>query len=134
MVYNIDSVIERLQKVREEIDKRCIDEAELIRIATPQINDIDVQLKCIASGIRKLNKRNKDIYEGKSSILKEIDRFDYITFTDAETLTGIPRQTLYRWHKEGIVTCYYKVPYGKGKVLKLAELKKTLLRIKEIKD
>ena len=120
MKYNIASVIERLKKAQDK-GATIIDEAELLKIAAPQINDIDRQLRLIECGIRKLSKKigNK---QGMDT------DFNYrVTFTEAENLTGIPRRTFYRWDKEAMFIHFVHKP------INLIELKTNLLRIKEIK-
>ena len=46
MKYNIESVIRQLQAV-QRAGKTLVDEKELIKIATPQVNKIDDQIKYI---------------------------------------------------------------------------------------
>jgi len=126
MRYNIDSVIKRLQEVQSR-GKTLVKEEELIRIATPQVNDIDRQIKHIERGIEKKEEQTKKDDIDLAIILRVRG---IITFTEAESLTGIPRRTFYRWKNEGIVQCY-RLRQSQG--LSLRELKETMLRIKQIK-
>ena len=130
MRYNIESVIKRLREAQRK-GKDIIDEAELIKIATPQINDIDGQLQLLERGIEKLKKRNSPIYENTLPIIVEQRLFDHISFTDAENLTGIPRQTFYRWEKDGILQRRKRI--GAGSALILQELKEAISKIKQAK-
>jgi hypothetical protein len=106
MKYNIESVIKRLEKAKGE-GKVIIDEMELLRIATPRVNCIDRTIKLIGKGIKKSG-----------------DEL-FVSYREAETLTGIPRITFNRWEKEGIVTR----TETKKKTLSLGELKGTLSEI-----
>ena len=115
--YNINSVIKRLQEAQKN-GKELISESELLCIATPQIYDIDNQIRYIERGIEK----QKTEYIGYGSTK------DYVTFSKAEDLTGIPRQTFNRWEKDGTIIRYKNF---NRKVFNLKELKKTLLLIQE---
>jgi hypothetical protein len=88
MKYNIDSVIKRLERARKA-GVGMVEEAELIRIATPQVNNIDSTIRYIERMIKKRTKeeRTKD---GTHVLYREVDGV-------------IPRKTLYRWEKEGII-------------------------------
>jgi len=122
MEYNIETVIKRLQKARKG-GKVLITESELISIATTKINkvnDINKQIERIDSGLKKIIKYGYNEYVSKENC---------ITFSSAENLTGIPRQTFYRWEKEGIIT-RYKGDY-ECYVFNLKELKEKLLSMQK---
>ena len=140
MNYNIESVIKRLQEAQKN-GKDIIDEAELIKIATPRINNINEQIKLIDRGIDKLrDKEQNRIEENDFFIQRTILRNPHlrgsyftslVSFTNAENLTGIPRRTFYRWRDEHILQCY-GVSVAKT-VFSLQELKETLIRTEQTK-
>jgi DNA invertase Pin-like site-specific DNA recombinase len=108
MKYVIDDILKGLTEAQKE-GKTLITESELIQIATPKINRIDEVIHLVD---------------------KAIERYPYFppAIALAATLTGISRQTFYRWVNKDIV----KVDkYG---TINLSELKKTLLSIKEIHE
>ena len=119
MNYNIESVIKRLQNAQKE-GKGLINESELISLSTPQINNIDETMGCIDKGIAN----NTSVYVGYGSTK------DYVTLSKAADLTGISRQTLNRWEKDGIITTYQSNHF-KRYVFSLKELKETLLLIQK---
>ena len=80
MMYQIKSVIRRLQ----ETDKGLVTEKELLRLVTPQINQIGKTIELLQKAVRE---GNKDSY----------------SIGDAAKHTGISRQTFYRWLDEGII-------------------------------
>jgi hypothetical protein len=79
MKYNIDSVIKRLERARKA-GVGIVEEAELIRIATPKINSIDSIINDIERAIKRTNGECHIVYRKGSRI--------------------ISRRTLYRWKKE----------------------------------
>jgi DNA invertase Pin-like site-specific DNA recombinase len=113
MKYLIDDIIRRLTEAKKE-GKVLISESELIEIATPKINHINEIVRLIDNGIEEIKKRKFLIFS--------------VSLTDAANLTGISRQTFYRWEKKGIVKM---VEYG---CINLVELKGTILKIKEIHE
>jgi predicted site-specific integrase-resolvase len=114
MKYNIEHIIKGLEKAKKA-GKVVIDEKELIRIATPQINDIDRQIRLIESGMKK------DIKIRYPFVL---------TYNTAENLTGIPRKTLYEWEKQGII----ERKNGYHTVVNLEELRNKLIKIKNVRE
>ena len=129
MRYNIESVIKRLQEAQRK-GKDIIDEAELINIATPQINDIDKTLYYLERGIQKLNERNK---RRGAYRFGDWDVSEYTSFTEAENFTGIPRRTFYRWKDEGILQCHPSYRSPGRPPFSLQELKDIILKIKQTK-
>ena len=102
MLYNVKSVIKRLQQSGNGL----VSEKELLRLATPQINQIGQIIEILQKAIR-------GGYQGNYSI------------GDAAKFTGISRQTLYRWIDEGIFE-----PDSAGKV-NISEMLKTLKMIEK---
>jgi hypothetical protein len=115
MKYNIEHIIKGLEKAKKA-GKVVIDEKELIKIATPQINDIDRQIGIIKKGINK---------HANSSSFRDYK----VTYNKAEKLTGIPRKTFYRWEKECIITRENQC----NTTFDLIELIKKLIEIKKIR-
>jgi DNA invertase Pin-like site-specific DNA recombinase len=111
MKYVVSDVIKRLTEAQKE-GKTLITESELIQAATPVINNIDEVIHLIDKGIEKLEHKKW---------------YFPVTFTDAAKLTGISRQTLYRWCKKDILEL------GTGNYrIDLHKLKKNILSIKKI--
>jgi excisionase family DNA binding protein len=81
MLYHIESVIKRLQ---ESDRKEPVTEQELLRLATPHVNQI-------GQIVELLQKAVADGYTG--------------SYTVGETAkyTSVSRRTLYRWLQEGII-------------------------------
>lgn len=79
MLYNIKYVIKRLQQSKNGL----VSEKELLRLATPQINQTGQIIEMLQNAIR----------EGYQ---------DAYSISNAAKFTGISRQTLYRWLDEGI--------------------------------
>jgi ACT domain-containing protein len=102
MLYHIPSVIRRLQ----ESDKGLVTEKELLRLATPKINQINKTIELLQKAVR-------DGYVDACSI------------GDAAGHTGISRQTFYRWLDESIIQ-----QDETGKV-KISEILKTLKMIEK---
>ena len=119
MKYNIEHIIKGLEKAKKA-GKNVIDEKELIRIATPQINDIDGQIKLIERGINK-------VIELKGDSLN--DWSFNVSYVEANELTGIPRRTFYRWEKNGIIN--RDVIFSTHTNVDLKELKDELIRIRK---
>jgi hypothetical protein len=122
MQYNIDYVIKRLEKAKKD-GKELITADELMCIATPKINNIDAQIKLINRGLNMLKQNQMDSFS--YSRIGE-----YITFSIAENITGIPRKTFFRWKKNGIITTKKN---GKREVFRLSELREKLLSIKSLR-
>jgi DNA invertase Pin-like site-specific DNA recombinase len=114
MKYVIKDIIKRLTEAQKE-GKELIDERELIRIATPQINNIDEVIRLIDKAIETL-KANKDRYI-----------FLGITIVEAAELTLISRPTFYRWRNWGIITL-------DNGFFDLVKLRETMLKIKKIRE
>jgi DNA invertase Pin-like site-specific DNA recombinase len=102
MLYNIESVIKRLQ----DAEKGLVTDKELLRLATPQINQIGQIIELLQKTVRA-------------------GYVDAYSVSDAAKYTGITRQTLYRWLDEGIIE-----PDSAGKV-KINEMLKVLKMIEK---
>jgi hypothetical protein len=122
MNYNIEYVISQLQDEQKK-GKELISRDELIKLINmplPQINNIDAQIKMIDIGIKKQPHAHYDYYGYDSG---------YITFSSAEYLTGIPRQTFCRWADKGILKTYTVMT---SRRFILSELKNVLLFYKKL--
>ncbi|KAA6342587.1 hypothetical protein EZS27_009657 [termite gut metagenome] len=142
MRYNIESVINRLQEAKKN-GKEYLSEKELLSVASPQINNIDEVIELINKAIKKVLDEYSEKHKTGLSRLREDSAFANMTdrelilmffrnptivnMKEAEELTTISRQTLYRWKKEGIVyrDCYIDI--------NLERLRDVLMRIKQIK-
>jgi hypothetical protein len=113
MKYNIDSVIKRLERAKEA-GVGMVEEAELIRIATPKINNIDSIINDIERVIKCTNGECHIVYRKGSRI--------------------ISRKTLYRWEKEYIIIPFRHMENDKTmrsfKWFDLIQLRDTLNDIK----
>ncbi len=81
MLYQRKLLVKRLNELKDE----WIDEGELLRLATPRINNIDQTIELIEKAI-------DNGYKG------------HYTINVLSKITALPRQTLYRWEKERILT------------------------------
>jgi DNA invertase Pin-like site-specific DNA recombinase len=116
MKYVINDIIKRLTEAQKE-GKELITESELIRVATPKINNIDEVISLIDKAIEKAKKDGGFLYW----------EISHASLTGAARLTNISRQTLYRWENKGII--------GKESgYIDLIELKKNILKIKKIHE
>jgi DNA invertase Pin-like site-specific DNA recombinase len=104
MLYHIESVIRRLKKSK----KGLVTEKELLRLATPPVNNIEQTIELLQNTLRKG-------FVG-SYCIDEIVQF-----------TGISRRTLYRWLGEGMIR-----PDETGKV-NISEILKVVKMIKKRK-
>jgi DNA invertase Pin-like site-specific DNA recombinase len=116
MKYVINDLIKNLTEARKE-GKKLITESELVRLATPKINNIDEIISLIDKAIEKVKIEHNGYWH---LFLNDV------SFTEAARLTGISRQTLYRWARKDIFP-------NKGWV-DLGELKKNMLEIKKIHE
>jgi DNA invertase Pin-like site-specific DNA recombinase len=122
MEYVINDVIKRLKKAQKK-GKELITEKELIQIATPEINMMDVDygvINKIDKAIKTIKRDN--LWSGDGDWLVH-----HVTFTEAAKHCIASRQTLYRWLKKGIID-------KDSKYIDLIKLRETILRIKKIHE
>jgi DNA-binding XRE family transcriptional regulator len=101
MLYNRSNLIKRLQETETEL----LTEKELLALATPYINNIAQVIYSIKNAIAKG-------YTGEYTI-------NYIS-----GITGISRQTFYRWENDGIIQ-------RKGNRLNICYLYNTMLLVEK---
>ena len=108
MMYSVESVIKRLQNAQKE-GKGLINESELICIATPTKNNIDKRLNDIEKAIKWKEKTKGNTF---------------VSIPEFGKITGIPKQTLYRWGKDGLMRL-------ENQIFDIKELKETFLLIQK---
>ena len=106
MLYNKNLIIKRLQETENDL----LTEKELLTLATPYINNIEQVMASIKNAMDKG-------HTGEYAI-------GYVS-----SITGLSRQTLYRWEKDGIIR-------KKDNKLNISDLYKSLKVIKSrhVKD
>jgi len=136
MRYNIQKVIEGLQKIQEYSNSKgynddlFIEEDELLTIAMVRVNCIDEYIKRF------------DLIQDKDEYFKNYDwenyhkggedkyfcRSEFYTITDTAKLMNVQRKTIYDWIDKGIINVIYS---GKLSLIRLSELEENLKLIQK---
>ena len=160
MRYNIQEVIERLQKFQKEnSDTKIVSDDELLKIATPDVHWIENHVKRLQNEVDRLiiefddykkdyedldrRRWHKDYNHDKELKLlagkyripdREMSMYFFRTILEVSHLNIVTRKTLYDWAKKGIVRLQQVRYYTEEKFIDLRELLNDLKTIQERKN